>query len=121
MRGGWWHAALQVLTNAGQANAATGDQGYADAVECAQALAAAMGISPDDVLLQSTGGRGGAAAAALRPTAVQQVRQLLKVLAAWLPHTPPSAPGAALPPGPPPATPTLLHPSTRLQASSAGA
>ncbi len=49
----------QVLTNAGQANAATGTQGYEDAVTCANALAGALGVQPDDVLLQSTGGRGG--------------------------------------------------------------
>lgn len=45
----------QVMTNAGQANAATGDQGLADAKECAATLAKALGITPDDVLLQSTG------------------------------------------------------------------
>ncbi len=45
------------MTNAGQANAATGDQGYADAVECAKLLAKALNITPDDVLLQSTGTR----------------------------------------------------------------
>jgi glutamate N-acetyltransferase/amino-acid N-acetyltransferase len=54
-----------VLANAGQANAATGDQGYADAVACAEAVAAlpllsASGgggapCSPKDVLLLSTG------------------------------------------------------------------
>lgn len=44
-----------VLTNAGQANAATGDQGYADAVETAKICAEALGCTPDDVLLQSTG------------------------------------------------------------------
>jgi len=46
---------LQVLTNAGQANAATGDQGYEDAVQCATVAAASLGVSPDDVLLMSTG------------------------------------------------------------------
>jgi hypothetical protein len=54
-------ASAQVLTNAGQANAATGDQGYADAVECAKAMAAALGVTPDDVLLQSTGAPAAAA------------------------------------------------------------
>eukprot|EP00798_Chlamydomonas_sp_ICE-L_P021157 gene21157-28046_t len=44
-----------VLTNAGQANAATGDQGYADSVECATILAEAMGIEKDDIMLMSTG------------------------------------------------------------------
>jgi N-acetylglutamate synthase/N-acetylornithine aminotransferase len=46
---------LQVLTNAGQANAATGDQGYEDAVNCATITAASLGVTPDDVLLMSTG------------------------------------------------------------------
>jgi N-acetylglutamate synthase/N-acetylornithine aminotransferase len=46
---------VQVLTNAGQANAATGDQGYEDAVNCATLAAATLGVSPDDVLLMSTG------------------------------------------------------------------
>lgn len=44
-----------VMTNAGQANAATGDLGYADSKECAALLAKALGVTPDDVLLQSTG------------------------------------------------------------------
>lgn len=44
-----------VLTNAGQANAATGIQGYEDSVATANTLAVALGIDPDDVLLQSTG------------------------------------------------------------------
>jgi glutamate N-acetyltransferase/amino-acid N-acetyltransferase len=46
-----------VLANAGQANAATGDAGYADAVACAEAVAAALGagVAPADVLLLSTG------------------------------------------------------------------
>jgi glutamate N-acetyltransferase/amino-acid N-acetyltransferase len=44
-----------VLTNAGQANAATGDQGDADAVACAKALAETLAISQDEVLLMSTG------------------------------------------------------------------
>ena len=48
------------MTNAGQANAATGDLGYKDAVETAEVLAKALGIKPDDVLLQSTGREGAA-------------------------------------------------------------
>jgi hypothetical protein len=43
------------MTNAGQANAATGTQGYEDAVQCATLAAASLGVSPDDVLLMSTG------------------------------------------------------------------
>ena len=53
-----------MLTNAGQANAATGDQGYEDAVNCATLAAASLGVSPDDVLLMSTGVRGVQPAAA---------------------------------------------------------
>ena len=41
--------------NAGQANAATGELGYADSLASAEAVATALGVSPDDVLLQSTG------------------------------------------------------------------
>eukprot|EP00983_Pelagomonas_calceolata_P115784 1160235-Pelagomonas_calceolata.AAC.10 len=48
-------AGVQVLTNAGQANAATGEQGYKDALECAATMADALGVSRDDVMLQSTG------------------------------------------------------------------
>jgi glutamate N-acetyltransferase/amino-acid N-acetyltransferase len=44
-----------VLINAGQANAATGEQGYADSCESAKAVAAALGCDTDAVLLESTG------------------------------------------------------------------
>jgi glutamate N-acetyltransferase/amino-acid N-acetyltransferase len=44
-----------VLVNAGQANAATGEQGYQDSLASANATAAALGITPDQVLLESTG------------------------------------------------------------------
>ena len=44
-----------VLVNAGQANAATGEQGYQDSLASAAATAAALGVSTDDVLLESTG------------------------------------------------------------------
>jgi glutamate N-acetyltransferase/amino-acid N-acetyltransferase len=47
--------ALQVLINAGQANAATGDAGYQDCLESADAVAKALDISADEVLLLSTG------------------------------------------------------------------
>ena len=46
---------LQVLINAGQANAATGDAGYQDCIESAKALSEALGISENEVLLLSTG------------------------------------------------------------------
>ncbi|MGF1499921.1 MAG: bifunctional ornithine acetyltransferase/N-acetylglutamate synthase [Elainellaceae cyanobacterium] len=48
-------SARAVLCNAGQANAATGEAGWQDAQESAQCLATALGISPDLVLLASTG------------------------------------------------------------------
>jgi glutamate N-acetyltransferase/amino-acid N-acetyltransferase len=48
-------SARAILCNAGQANAATGDQGWQDARETAQLLGECLGISPDSVLLASTG------------------------------------------------------------------
>lgn len=48
-------SAQAILCNAGQANAATGTQGWEDAVESAQVLAKALGIDPDAVLVASTG------------------------------------------------------------------
>lgn len=47
--------ARAVLCNAGQANAATGEQGMRDAVESAQILAKELNISPESILLASTG------------------------------------------------------------------
>jgi glutamate N-acetyltransferase/amino-acid N-acetyltransferase len=44
-----------VLINAGQANAATGSQGWQDAVDSAEALSTHLGVSPDSILLESTG------------------------------------------------------------------
>ncbi|KAG2541680.1 hypothetical protein PVAP13_9NG694900 [Panicum virgatum] len=44
-----------VLINAGQANAATGDLGYQDAVDSAHAVAKLLNVSTDDILIQSTG------------------------------------------------------------------
>lgn len=44
-----------VLINAGQANAATGSQGYQDSLDSANAVAKALSIDPDEVLLESTG------------------------------------------------------------------
>lgn len=41
--------------NAGQANAATGEQGYQDSLASADAVAQALGVPRDDVLLESTG------------------------------------------------------------------
>ncbi|XVF55327.1 hypothetical protein PTKIN_Ptkin06aG0028200 [Pterospermum kingtungense] len=47
--------ARAVLINAGQANAATGDAGYQDVIECANALATVLQIRPEEVLIESTG------------------------------------------------------------------
>ncbi|NJO40183.1 MAG: bifunctional ornithine acetyltransferase/N-acetylglutamate synthase [Cyanobacteria bacterium CRU_2_1] len=47
--------ARAILCNAGQANAATGAQGWADAVESAQLVAQSLGISPELILVASTG------------------------------------------------------------------
>lgn len=47
--------AQAILCNAGQANAATGEQGEQDALESAQGLAEALGIPATDVLVASTG------------------------------------------------------------------
>ncbi|MGK7875773.1 MAG: bifunctional ornithine acetyltransferase/N-acetylglutamate synthase [Xenococcaceae cyanobacterium] len=48
-------SARAILCNAGQANAATGDLGWQDALESAQLLGKALNISPDSILLASTG------------------------------------------------------------------
>ncbi|GMH33393.1 hypothetical protein BSKO_01227 [Bryopsis sp. KO-2023] len=44
-----------IMTNAGQANAVTGEDGYNDAVRCAEALGQELAVAPEDVLLLSTG------------------------------------------------------------------
>ncbi|HIK33952.1 MAG TPA: bifunctional ornithine acetyltransferase/N-acetylglutamate synthase [Oscillatoriales cyanobacterium M59_W2019_021] len=48
-------SARAILCNAGQANAATGTQGWTDARESADLMAQALGIEADAVLLASTG------------------------------------------------------------------
>ncbi len=48
-------SARAILCNAGQANAATGSQGWKDAIDCAESLAQVMQIDPESVLLASTG------------------------------------------------------------------
>ena len=48
-------SAKAILCNAGQANAATGDLGWQDALESAEALGKALNISPESILLASTG------------------------------------------------------------------
>ncbi|KAM7254787.1 hypothetical protein ACFE04_020028 [Oxalis oulophora] len=47
--------ARAVLINAGQANAATGDAGYQDTIDCADSLAELLRLSPHEVLIESTG------------------------------------------------------------------
>ncbi|AFY35439.1 bifunctional ornithine acetyltransferase/N-acetylglutamate synthase [Calothrix sp. PCC 7507] len=49
------HSARAILCNAGQANAATGTQGWFDALESAIAIAQALNIPSESVLLASTG------------------------------------------------------------------
>ncbi|ELR96527.1 bifunctional ornithine acetyltransferase/N-acetylglutamate synthase [Gloeocapsa sp. PCC 73106] len=44
-----------ILCNAGQANAATGAQGWQDALDCAESVATYLNIPPGSVLLASTG------------------------------------------------------------------
>ncbi len=48
-------SARAILCNAGQANAATGEQGWADTLESADLLARELSISPNSVLIASTG------------------------------------------------------------------
>lgn len=48
-------SARAILCNAGQANAATGQAGWLDAIESAQCVAQALNISSDAVLVASTG------------------------------------------------------------------
>ncbi|XP_031259849.1 arginine biosynthesis bifunctional protein ArgJ, chloroplastic [Pistacia vera] len=47
--------ARALLINAGQANAATGDAGYQDVIECANAVATLLKMKPEEVLIESTG------------------------------------------------------------------
>ncbi|HYW18222.1 MAG TPA: bifunctional ornithine acetyltransferase/N-acetylglutamate synthase [Nodularia sp. (in: cyanobacteria)] len=49
------HSARAILCNAGQANASTGIQGVRDAEETAEILARELNISPESILLASTG------------------------------------------------------------------
>ncbi|MEH2071194.1 MAG: bifunctional ornithine acetyltransferase/N-acetylglutamate synthase [Nostoc sp.] len=49
------HSARAILCNAGQANAATGNQGWFDALESGMAIAQALKIPSESVLLASTG------------------------------------------------------------------
>ena len=48
-------SAKAILCNAGQANAATGEQGWTDALESANLLGKELNIPPESILLASTG------------------------------------------------------------------
>ena len=48
-------SARAILCNAGQANAATGEAGWQDAIASAELLARELNIPPDEILLASTG------------------------------------------------------------------
>ncbi|KAG0501238.1 hypothetical protein HPP92_001310 [Vanilla planifolia] len=49
------NTARAILINAGQANAATGDAGYQDVIECAQSVSQLLQLRPEAVLILSTG------------------------------------------------------------------
>jgi len=49
------HVSRAVLVNSGNANAATGNDGMANARRCAEQVAALLGCSPDEVFISSTG------------------------------------------------------------------
>ena len=76
IKGGWVQA---IIINSGNANAATGEQGYQDAVAMSRAVADGMRIDPDRVLVASTGKIG-----TPLPTAkiVSSVPELISGLAA---------------------------------------
>lgn len=48
-------SARAILCNSGQANAATGSQGWTDALDSAEALSAVLNVAPESILLASTG------------------------------------------------------------------
>jgi len=49
------HSARAILCNAGQANAATGNEGWLDALECAMLLGQELNMPSESILLASTG------------------------------------------------------------------
>lgn len=69
--------ARAILINSGNANACTGRQGYADAVEMASLVARALGLSSEDVLVGSTGVIG-------KPLPMEQIRAAVPILAGRL-------------------------------------
>ena len=66
--------ARAIVINSGNANACTGRQGYADAVEMTALAAKALGLSPSDVLVGSTGVIG-------KPLPMERVRAGIPALA----------------------------------------
>ena len=66
-----------ILANSGNANACTGRRGYRDAVEMAALTARALGLSPEDVLIGSTGVIG-------KPLPMERLRAAIPALAARL-------------------------------------
>jgi glutamate N-acetyltransferase/amino-acid N-acetyltransferase len=69
--------ARAILVNSGNANACTGRQGYADAVEMAALAARVLGLSPEDVLVGSTGVIG-------KPLPMERIRAAVPILAGRL-------------------------------------
>jgi glutamate N-acetyltransferase/amino-acid N-acetyltransferase len=65
--------ASAVVVNSGCANAFTGEQGLADAIEMAELAAKNIGVSPKDVLVASTGVIGPRLPMALIKTGIKQV------------------------------------------------
>ncbi len=65
--------ASAVVVNSGCANAFTGEQGLADAVEMAELAAKNIGVSPEDVLVASTGVIGQRLPVELIKTGIKQV------------------------------------------------
>jgi len=72
-------SARAILCNAGQANAATGTQGEQDALESAQLLADALQITPESILLASTGVIGQRIKMDKLRSAIPQLAQALAV------------------------------------------
>lgn len=70
-------AARAVLVNSGNANACTGEQGLADAKECAERAAALLGLKPQEVFVASTGIIG-------RPLPMEKMRAGIEAVAADL-------------------------------------
>ncbi|MEK6694501.1 MAG: bifunctional ornithine acetyltransferase/N-acetylglutamate synthase, partial [Nitrospirota bacterium] len=62
-----------IIINSGNANACTGRQGYADAVTMAALTASALGVSPADVYVGSTGVIG-------KPLSMEKIKAAIPLL-----------------------------------------